>query len=280
MEEKKMKLARINRYHMTYFAYLLKRMSETKDGDASLLDRSFVLRGSAFGDPNEHDFRPAGGGGGRACAPCRPVNVARAPPCRTCCSPGSMLGVPDTHFGDSTGPLKELALLAWGLLLLLGAGRSPACAQSAADIALERAIEPGDAPAPAPRWPPCRAQPAAGLWRTPLMQAVDGRMARWWKLCSRLVPTRISPMQEGLAPLTLACELGGQEVLEHLLAAHANPRAALPDGAGALHIARAMPPHRWWRVCWRWALRMPRQPRPDPADVGRRRGMRPASRCC
>ncbi|PWQ83129.1 hypothetical protein DKY64_23685, partial [Stenotrophomonas maltophilia] len=53
--EKMAKLARINRHHMEYFAYYLKRMAETKDGEASLLDRTLVLRGSAFGDSNEHD---------------------------------------------------------------------------------------------------------------------------------------------------------------------------------------------------------------------------------
>lgn len=112
MEEKKVKLARINRYHMTYFAYLLKRMSETKDGDASLLDRSFVLRGSAFGDPNEHDFMDlpviVAGGLTRHNGP---ITVAKGTTMSNLLLTGlNALGVPETHFGDSTGPLKELAL--------------------------------------------------------------------------------------------------------------------------------------------------------------------------
>jgi hypothetical protein len=112
MEEKKVKLARINRYHMTYFAYLLKRMSETKDGDASLLDRSFVLRGSAFGDPNEHDFMDlpviVAGGLTRHNGP---VTVAKGTTMSNLLLTGlNALGVPETHFGDSTGPLKELTL--------------------------------------------------------------------------------------------------------------------------------------------------------------------------
>lgn len=53
--EKKAKLARINRYHMEYFAYYLDRMQAVKDGEGTLLDRTLVLRGSAFGDPNVHD---------------------------------------------------------------------------------------------------------------------------------------------------------------------------------------------------------------------------------
>lgn len=112
MEEKKIKLARINRYHMTYFSYLLKRMSETRDGEASLLDRSFVLRGSAFGDPNEHDFRDlpviVAGGLTRHNGP---ITVAKGTTMSNLLLTGlNALGVPETHFGDSTGPLKELAL--------------------------------------------------------------------------------------------------------------------------------------------------------------------------
>ncbi len=49
--DKMAKLASINRYHMEYFAYYLKKMKETKDGEGSLLDRTLVLRGSAFGIP-------------------------------------------------------------------------------------------------------------------------------------------------------------------------------------------------------------------------------------
>lgn len=53
--DKMEKLARINRHHMGYFAYYLDRMQAVKDGEGTLLDRTLVLRGSAFGDPNDHD---------------------------------------------------------------------------------------------------------------------------------------------------------------------------------------------------------------------------------
>lgn len=53
--DKMEKLAKINRHHMSYFAYYLDRMQAVKDGDGTLLDRTLVLRGSAFGDPNDHD---------------------------------------------------------------------------------------------------------------------------------------------------------------------------------------------------------------------------------
>jgi hypothetical protein len=112
MEEKKVKLAAINRHHMTYYAYLLQRLAETKDGDASLLDRSFVLRGSAFGDSNEHDYMdlPVVVAGGLV-RHAGHVSVAKGTTMSNLLLTGlNALGMPETHFGDSTGALGEVAL--------------------------------------------------------------------------------------------------------------------------------------------------------------------------
>ncbi|WCT77614.1 DUF1552 domain-containing protein [Novosphingobium humi] len=112
MAEKKAKLAQINRYHMTYFAYLLEKMAAVRDGEASLLDTSFVLRGSAFGDSNEHDFMdlPIVVAGGLV----RHVGHARVEKGTTMSNlllTGlQAVGMPIEKFGDSTGALKELAL--------------------------------------------------------------------------------------------------------------------------------------------------------------------------
>lgn len=110
--EKIEKLARINRYHMEFFAYYLQRMRETKDGEGSLLDRTLVIRGAAFGDPNEHDHMDlpvivAGGlvKGGRH------VTVEKGTTMSNLLLAGlHLLDVPVTSFGDSTGPLGELAV--------------------------------------------------------------------------------------------------------------------------------------------------------------------------
>jgi hypothetical protein len=108
--EKMAKLARINRYHMEYFAYYLARMKAVKDGEASLLDRTLVIRGSAFGDSNAHDNMDlpvivAGGlvTGNRSIAVEKGTTMSNL-------LLGSLqvLGVPATSFGDSTGPLAEL----------------------------------------------------------------------------------------------------------------------------------------------------------------------------
>jgi hypothetical protein len=112
MAEKKAKLAQINQFHMTYFAHLLEKLDGVKDGDASLLDTSFVLRGSAFGDPNDHDFLdlPIVVAGGLV----RHVGHARVEKGTTMSNlllTGlQAVGMPIDKFGDSTGALKELSL--------------------------------------------------------------------------------------------------------------------------------------------------------------------------
>jgi hypothetical protein len=67
--EKIVKVAKINAYQVTKFAYLLERLAATPDGDGSLLDHSTLLYGSGMGDCNAHDPRSiplllAGGGAG------------------------------------------------------------------------------------------------------------------------------------------------------------------------------------------------------------------------
>jgi hypothetical protein len=46
--------ARLNRYHVQMLAYLVKKLSEIKEGDGSLLDRSLILYGSNMGNSNQH----------------------------------------------------------------------------------------------------------------------------------------------------------------------------------------------------------------------------------
>ncbi|MEJ0036134.1 MAG: DUF1552 domain-containing protein [Gammaproteobacteria bacterium] len=46
--------ARLNRYHVQMLAYLVKKLSEIKEGDGTLLDRSLILYGSNMGNSNQH----------------------------------------------------------------------------------------------------------------------------------------------------------------------------------------------------------------------------------
>lgn len=108
--EKIEKLARINRHHMEFFAYYLQRMKETRDGDGSLLDRTLVIRGSAFGDPNDHDHMdlPVIVAGGLVKGN-RHLSVEKGTTMSNLLLAGlNLLDVPTTSFGDSTGPLEEL----------------------------------------------------------------------------------------------------------------------------------------------------------------------------
>jgi hypothetical protein len=108
--EKMEKLARINRYHMEFFAYYLDRMKETKDGEGSLLDRTLVIRGCAFGDSNEHDFMdlPVIVAGGLTPGN-RHVVVEKGTTMSNLLLAGlNLLDVPVTRFGDSTVPLSQL----------------------------------------------------------------------------------------------------------------------------------------------------------------------------
>lgn len=55
--EKIVDFAKLNAFHVGQVAYLLQKMRDTPDGDASLLDNSVVLYGSAMGDSNLHNHK-------------------------------------------------------------------------------------------------------------------------------------------------------------------------------------------------------------------------------
>ena len=68
--EKLAKIAKINQFHMSLFAYFLERLKETREGDGTLLDHSLYMYGSGMGNPNVHDHTNlpilvAGGAAGR-----------------------------------------------------------------------------------------------------------------------------------------------------------------------------------------------------------------------
>jgi hypothetical protein len=68
--EKLAKLAKINAFHVSLFAYYLEKLKSTPDGDGSLLDHSMILLGSGMGNPDVHNhvnlpIVVAGGGAGK-----------------------------------------------------------------------------------------------------------------------------------------------------------------------------------------------------------------------
>jgi len=53
--EKVAKVAKINAFHVSLFAYFLEKLKATPDGNGSLFDHSLYLYGSGMGNPNVHD---------------------------------------------------------------------------------------------------------------------------------------------------------------------------------------------------------------------------------
>jgi hypothetical protein len=54
-DEKQEKIAKINKFHMEHFAYLLEKLKKVEEGDGSVLDHSMLLYGSGIGDGNRHN---------------------------------------------------------------------------------------------------------------------------------------------------------------------------------------------------------------------------------
>ncbi|MEX2304287.1 MAG: DUF1552 domain-containing protein [Bryobacterales bacterium] len=68
-EDKIAKMAKINAFHVSLFAYYLEKLKATPEGGGTLLDNSLLLYGSGMGNPNVHDhvnlpILVAGGGAG------------------------------------------------------------------------------------------------------------------------------------------------------------------------------------------------------------------------
>lgn len=141
-------------------------------------------------------------------------------------------------------PLLAALLLGLSAPALAAHIPAPDPAPSDADIALSRAIEIGDEQAASAALA-AHAAPNRRLafGATPLMQAVDRQDAPLVGLLLAAAADANLADEEGLSPLTLACQLGSEAVLDRLLSApHLDMRAALPDGASALHICARYAP--------------------------------------
>lgn len=107
------RMAKINAFHVSLFAYYLERLKATPDGSGSLLDHSLILFGSGIGNPNIHDHTNlpilvaggAAGGmrGGRHIRYAEPVPLANLHLTLL-----DKVGVKIDSFADSTGKITEL----------------------------------------------------------------------------------------------------------------------------------------------------------------------------
>jgi uncharacterized protein DUF1552 len=107
--EKLAKLAKINAYHVSLFAYLLGRLKATPDADGTLLDHSIYTIGSGLGNPSVHNHTNlplvvAGGHkGGRHIKYPEPTPLANLHLTLL-----EKVGVHQDRFGDSTGRIEDL----------------------------------------------------------------------------------------------------------------------------------------------------------------------------
>jgi len=111
--EKLAKLAKINTYHVSLFAYFLDKLKSTRDGDGTLLDNSMYLLGSGMGNPDVHDHRQlpilvAGGGGGRLKGGRHISYQEPTPMANLLLTMLDKAGIGLERFADSTGKVEEL----------------------------------------------------------------------------------------------------------------------------------------------------------------------------
>ncbi len=114
--EKIARMAKINAFHVSLFAYFLEKLKSTPEGGVSLLDHTLYLYGSGMGNPNIHDhvnlpILVAGGGGsglkgGRHIKYAEPVPLANLHLTLL-----ERAGVRLDAFADSKGKVDELLSL-------------------------------------------------------------------------------------------------------------------------------------------------------------------------
>jgi hypothetical protein len=111
--EKLAKLAKINGYHASLFAYFLDKLKSTPEGNGTLLDHSLYLYGSGMGNPDVHDHANlpilvAGGAAGRVKGG-RHIRYKEAVPLANLhLTLLDRVGVHLDSFADSKGTIGEL----------------------------------------------------------------------------------------------------------------------------------------------------------------------------
>jgi hypothetical protein len=101
----------INKWYMSQYAYLLKKLRDAKEGESNVLDNSVVIFASALSDGNSHNPHKlpvvvAGKAGGRIATGQNLVYAEDTPLANLWVSVLSAFGTPVERFADSTGPLK------------------------------------------------------------------------------------------------------------------------------------------------------------------------------
>jgi hypothetical protein len=111
--DKLAKLAVINRYHASQFAYLLGKLKAVKEGDGTLLDNCMIMYGGGLSDGNSHTPENvpvvlAGRGGNRIAAG-QHIHLGELTPLTNLYrSMLDVMGAPTEKIGDSNGKLDAI----------------------------------------------------------------------------------------------------------------------------------------------------------------------------
>ncbi len=114
--EKIARMAKINAFHVSLFAYFVEKLKATPEGTGSLLDHSLYLYGSGMGNPNVHDHVNlpilVAGGGGTGLKGGRHIRYAEPTPLANLhLTLLERAGVRMDAFADSQGKVDELLSL-------------------------------------------------------------------------------------------------------------------------------------------------------------------------
>ncbi len=112
--EKLAKIAKINTFHTTQFAYFLGKLKSVKEGGGTLLDNCAIMFGSGLADGNRHAHHDlpillAGRGGGTIKSGQSLEFKPETPLCNLFVSLAERMGAKVDAFGDSTGRLDAIA---------------------------------------------------------------------------------------------------------------------------------------------------------------------------
>jgi Protein of unknown function (DUF1552) len=114
--EKVARMAKINAFHVSLYAYFLEKLKSTPDGDGSLLDHGLYVYGSGMGNPNVHDHVNlpilVGGGAAGKVKGARHIKYAEPTPLANLhLTLLEKVGVRLDAFADSQGKVDELLAL-------------------------------------------------------------------------------------------------------------------------------------------------------------------------
>jgi hypothetical protein len=111
--EKVAKIAKINQFHVSLFAYFLEKLNSIREADGTLLDNSLYLYGSGMGNPNVHShvelpILVAGGAAGKVKGGRHIKYADPTPLANVHLTMLDAVGVRLDSFQDSTGKIDTL----------------------------------------------------------------------------------------------------------------------------------------------------------------------------